>query len=168
MSLDDAAPPVLLLSAFGVLLPLLPQPVSTSSPAAIPAVSNRRILMVFSFSTASRGLIPTRWTGSPGGSSGRGEAELCLLVLGEVDVRPAGGDDLRAGVERDALGAVDVVLPEERVLPAAEGVVGHRHGDRDVHADHPDAYAALEPPRSLAARGEDRGAVAVRVGVDQV
>ena len=58
MSLDDEAPPpVLLLSALGVLLPLLPQPVSTSSPAAIPAVSNRRIFMVFSFSTASRGLV---------------------------------------------------------------------------------------------------------------
>jgi hypothetical protein len=52
MSLDAAEPPELLLSALGVLLLLLPQPVSTSSPAAIPAVSNRRILMVFSFSTA--------------------------------------------------------------------------------------------------------------------
>ena len=53
MSLDDEEPPPeLLVSALGVLLLLLPQPVSTSSPSSLPAVSNRRIFMVFSFSTA--------------------------------------------------------------------------------------------------------------------
>src|SRR5690625_2734901 len=65
-----------------------------------------------------------------------GEAHRALdaLVLGG----PAGGDGLLAGVEADALGAVGVVLAEQRVLPAAEGVVAHRRGDRDVDADHAD------------------------------
>ena len=61
---------------------------------------------------------------------------------------------------------MDVRLPEQGVLPAAERVVGHRHRDGDVDADHPDVDAALEPPRGLAGAGEDRGAVAVGVGVD--
>ena len=31
-----------------------------------------------------------------------------------------------AGIEANALGAVDVVVAEEGVLPAAEGIEGHR------------------------------------------
>src|SRR6266581_5467760 len=84
-----------------------------------------------------------------------------------IDVRPAGGDDLGPGVERHAFRAVDVLVAEQRVLPPAEGVVGHRHRDRHVDADHAHVHPPLEPPRRLAAGGEDRRAVAVRVGVDQ-
>src|SRR5713101_8275070 len=90
---------------------------------------------------------------------------VVLLVL---VVRPATGDGLGAGVETDAFWAVYVRVAEQRVLPPAEGVEGHRHRDRDVDADHPDLHAALESLRRLAAGGEDRGAVAVGVGVDDV
>ena len=48
MSLDEA-PESVDLSALGLLLSLLPHPVRTSSPPAMPAVSNRRIFIVFSF-----------------------------------------------------------------------------------------------------------------------
>jgi hypothetical protein len=62
---------------------------------------------------------------------------LCLLVRGgEVEAGaagvfvawPPGGDDFGAGVEGDAFGAVDVLVAEQRVLPAAEGVERHRDG----------------------------------------
>ena len=76
--------------------------------------------------------------------------------------------DLRPRVEAHALGAVDVVVAEQRVLPAAEAVEGHRHRDRDVDADHADLDPALELARRLAARGEDRRAVGIGAGVDQL
>ena len=82
-------------------------------------------------------------------------------------VGPASGHDLGAGVERHALGAVDVMIAEQRVLPAAEAVEGHRHGDRHVDADHADLDAALELAGCLAGVGEDRGPVGVGVGVDE-
>src|SRR4029453_1879969 len=44
--------------------------------------------------------------------------------LGRGRVGPARGDDLAAGVELDAFGAVHVQVAEERGLPAAEAVVG--------------------------------------------
>ena len=59
-------------------------------------------------------------------------------------------------------------IPEQRVLPAAEGVPRHRHGDRHVHADHPHRDLALERARGRTVLGEDRGAVAVRVRVDDL
>src|SRR5262245_61660608 len=52
--------------------------------------------------------------------------------LARLRVRPAARDRLRPGVEVDPLGAVDVAVAEERVLPAAEGVVRDRHRDRNV------------------------------------
>src|SRR3954452_6243681 len=64
--LDELVLSVVLLSALGVLLSLELQPARARAPTAIPAVSNRRIFMVFSFSTASRGLFPT---GDPWGRS---------------------------------------------------------------------------------------------------
>src|SRR4051794_1423847 len=51
-------------------------------------------------------------------------------------IRPAGGDHLRSCVEVDSLGTVDVAVAEERVLPAAERVVRHGDGDRDVDTHH--------------------------------
>ena len=82
-------------------------------------------------------------------------------------VGPAGGDDLAAGVEVHAVVAVDVVVAEERVLPAAEGVVADGHRDRDVHADHAGLDLQLEAAGRAAVPGEDRGAVAERRGVDE-
>src|SRR5215211_5060064 len=60
---------------------------------------------------------------------------------------PAAGDRLAAGVEPDPFGAVDVMVAEQRVLPPAERVEGHRDRDGDVDADHPDVDAALEYTR---------------------
>ena len=90
------------------------------------------------------------------------------MWAGSGDFGPAGRDDLGARVEADALGAVDVVVAEQRLLPAAEGVEGHRHRDRDVDADHADLDLALEVARGLAGGGEDRDAVGVGVAVDQL
>ena len=69
--------------------------------------------------------------------------------------------------KRDAFGAVGVGVTEEGVLPAAEGVVGHGDGDRDVDADHAHLDLVLEAPGRAAVVGEDGGAIAVRIGVDQ-
>ena len=60
-----------------------------------------------------------------------------------------------------------VLVAEQRVLPAAEGVERHRYRHRHVDADHADLDPTLELPSGLPAGGEDRGAVTVRVGVDQ-
>src|SRR3954454_6597175 len=64
--------------------------------------------------------------------------------LGRGRVRPAGGDDLAAGVELDGFRAVHVQVTEERGLPAAEAVVGDRDRDRHVDADHPADHVVLE------------------------
>src|SRR5580704_15872313 len=101
-------------------------------------------------------------------SGGGGEMKVRAMVLLVGAVWPATGDGFGVGVEADAFRAVHVGVAEERVLPPAEGVEGHRHRDRDVDADHPDLDLALEFLRRLPAGGEDRGAVAVRVGVDDV
>src|SRR6266511_3833238 len=111
----------------------------------------------------------------PSGWVPRGSVPRRLPRGREVQVRgfgvtggPAAGDDLGAGVEGGALGAVDMRVAEERGLPAAERVVGHRHGNRHVQADHPDRHPAFEPARRLTARREEGHPVAVRVGVDQL
>ena len=57
--------------------------------------------------------------------------------------------------------------PNSELLPAAEGVVRDRHGDRHVDPDHADLDLVLEPTRRAAVVGEDRGAVAVRVRVHE-
>src|SRR4029453_2191385 len=98
------------------------------------------------------GLVGGEGVGGAGGGGGCGEA---------------GGDDVAAGVEGDAFGAVDVFVAEEGVLPAAEGVVGHRDGQGHVDADHAHGHGALERPGRGTGGGEDRGAIAVGVGVDQ-
>ena len=108
------------------------------------------------------------------GAAGRPVRRQRLSRGREVHVRlvqrlgPARRDDLAARVEADALGAVDVVVAEQRLLPAAEGVEAHRDRDRHVDADHPDLDLALEGAGGLAGGGEDRGAVGERVGVDEV
>ena len=52
--------------------------------------------------------------------------------------RPARGHRLGPGVEADRIRPVLVQVAEARALPAAEGVVGDRHRDRHVDADHAD------------------------------
>ncbi len=59
-------------------------------------------------------------------------------------------------------------VAEEARLPTAEAVVAHRHGDRDVDPDHADLDVELELARRAAVAREQRDAVGVRVGVDQV
>jgi hypothetical protein len=68
----------------------------------------------------------------------------------------------------DPFDAVGVGVAEQRGLPTTERVVGHRDGDRDVDADHPDLDVLLELAGHAAVAGEHRDPVAVRVGVDQV
>ena len=81
---------------------------------------------------------------------------------------PADRDGLRAGVEVHALGAVDVGVAQQRLLPAAERVVGHRGGDGHVDAHHAGLDVQLEAPRVAAVIGEDGRAVAELTGVDQL
>src|SRR3954451_20079612 len=122
--------------------------------------------------TWSRPIIPAPMTPTPtliAASHRRREVHV-PAVVGRVLrlLRPAAGDDLAACVELDPLRPVDVLVAEQRRLPAAERVEGHRDRDRDVDADHPDLDLALEVPRGLPGGGEDRRPVGVRVGVDEV
>src|SRR6266849_560430 len=75
--------------------------------------------------------------------------------------RPARGDRLGLGVEADRIRAVLVEIAEAGLLPAAEGVIGDRHRDRHVDADHADIDLGREVARGVAVAGEDRNAVAV-------
>src|SRR5439155_14289131 len=52
--------------------------------------------------------------------------------------RPARGDRLGLGIEADRIRAVLVEIAEARFFPAAKRVVGDRHRDRHVDADHAD------------------------------
>src|SRR5829696_4995040 len=83
-------------------------------------------------------------------------------------IQPARGDDLAPREEVHALDAMGMGVTEQRVLPATERVVGHRHRDRHVDADHADLHLVLELPRGATVVGEDRHAIAVRVVVDQL
>src|SRR5699024_9894862 len=74
-----------------------------------------------------------RWVRVREASVVGGESEVETSVAG---VEPACGHDLAAGEEVDSLFAVGMGVAEQRVLPSAEGVVAHWHGDRDVDADH--------------------------------
>src|SRR3984885_15276164 len=77
--------------------------------------------------------------------------------------RPALGDGLDLGVELDRRGPVLVEVAEARTLPTAEAVVGHRHRDRYVDADHAHLHAGHEVAGGVAVAGEDRHTVAVFV-----
>jgi len=60
------------------------------------------------------------------------------------------------------------VVAEEGALPSAEAVEGHGHGDGDVDADHAGLDAAGEVAGGVAVAGEDAGAVAELVVVDEL
>src|SRR5205823_2991354 len=94
-----------------------------------------------------------------------GKAEVDLARGG---VGPAARDDLAPRVEVDALGAVDVRVAEQRRLPAAKRVVGDRHRNRDVDADHAGARLELELPGGAAVTREDGDTVPVRALVHEL
>src|SRR5258708_3743920 len=75
------------------------------------------------------------------------------MALGVDSLRPAGGDGLDLGVELHPLHAMLVGVAERTALPAAEGVVGHRHRNRHIDPDHADLdpTGELPPPRAVAA-----------------
>src|SRR4029079_5320534 len=81
--------------------------------------------------------------------------------------QPARDRDLLVGVELEGVAAVDLEVAEEAVARAAEGEVGHRRGDADVDPDHRGGRMARELARGLAARGEDRRRVGVRMRMKQ-
>src|SRR5437763_4890212 len=75
--------------------------------------------------------------------------------------RPARGHRLGLGVEADRIRAMLVEIAEAGLLPAAEGVVGNRHRDRHVDADHADIDLGGEITRGVAVAGEDGDTVAI-------
>src|SRR5690606_1836813 len=82
--------------------------------------------------------------------------------------RPSLGHDLGTGVEAHTIHSVLVEVAEARALPAAEAVVGHRHRDRYVDADHADLDALGEHAGCFAITGEQGDAVAVLVVAGQI
>src|ERR1700723_4193237 len=82
--------------------------------------------------------------------------------------RPTAGHGLDAGIEANPLHAMHVMVAKERTLPAAKTVEGHRHRDRHIDTNHPGLHLVGEGARRVSVAGEDGGAVAVLVLVDQV
>src|SRR5215831_15466332 len=81
-----------------------------------------------------------------------------------LDARgPARRHRLGLGVEAHRVRAVLVEIAETRTLPAAESVIGKRHGDREIHSDHAHFDPADEVARGVAVPREDGDAVAVFV-----
>src|ERR1700693_3932205 len=102
------------------------------------------------------------WSVAPAASFLAREAVVhARAVLG-----PAFGDDLGSGVEQASLAAVHMKIAEQAVLPASERERRRGHRDRNVDANHPGRDAGAELPRHAAVVGEDRGSVAVGIGVD--
>src|SRR5271169_5494517 len=96
---------------------------------------------------------------SPRSLHGRNDELGALLYAGW----PARRHCLGLGVEADRVRAVLVEVAEARALPAAEGVVGERHRDGEIHPDHADLDTADEITRGIAVAREDGDAVAVFV-----
>src|SRR6266545_4036064 len=133
VALPAETPPV---SSSDFLPPVLLHAAPASARIAISAVPAARLLdLNMCSASVSRGFSISCSCCCCGLHRGR-EVHVRAVMLAVLDVRPADGDGLGAGVEADALRAVDVGVPEQRVLPPSEGVEGHRHRDRDVDADH--------------------------------
>src|SRR5437763_400320 len=75
--------------------------------------------------------------------------------------RPARGHRLGLGIEADRIRAMLVEIAEAGLLPAAKRVVGDRHWDRHVDADHADIDLGGEITRGVAVAGEDGDTVAI-------
>src|SRR2546429_2726346 len=73
---------------------------------------------------------------------------------------PARGHRLGLGVEANRIRAVLVEIAEAGFLPAAKGIIGDRHRDRHVDADHADIDLGREIARRVAVAGKDRNAIA--------
>src|SRR5438270_366702 len=76
---------------------------------------------------------------------------------------PARRHGLGLGIEAHRIRPVLVEVAKPRALPAAEGMIGERHGDGEIHADHAHLHAAGEIARGVPVAREDRNAVAVFV-----
>src|SRR5262249_3438981 len=76
---------------------------------------------------------------------------------------PARRHGLGLGVEADRIRSVLVEVAEAGALPAAERVIGERHRNREVDADHADVHPAGEIACGVAVAREDRDAVAILV-----
>src|SRR6185312_9960223 len=81
---------------------------------------------------------------------------------------PALGDGFPLGIEAHRVRTVGAEVAKQRAFPAAERVVGHRHRQRHVDADHADLDVVAEAARRLAVAREDAGAVAILVRIDQI
>src|SRR5437588_3919485 len=68
--------------------------------------------------------------------------------------RPARGDRLGLGVKPDRIRTVLVEIAEAGFLPTAKRVVGDRHRDRHVDADHADIDAGSKIARGIAVAGK--------------
>src|SRR5215204_4690548 len=98
-----------------------------------------------------------------GGSGHRRDMERFLMVAGGRSIRPALRDGLGLGPEADALHPVLIDVAEARTLPAAEGVIGDRHRDRDIDPNHSDIDPGREFPRGMTVSRKDGDSVAVRM-----
>ncbi|KFF32029.1 chemotaxis protein [Pseudomonas aeruginosa VRFPA01] len=82
-------------------------------------------------------------------------------------VEPAAGDGLGLGIEAHRLLAVGVQVAVEGALPAGEGEERQRYRDRHVDSHLADLHRVLVAPSGAAGAGEQAGAVAIGIGVDQ-
>src|SRR5882724_11476600 len=76
---------------------------------------------------------------------------------------PARGYRLGLGVEADRIRPMLVEIAKAGFLPAAKSVIGDRHRDRHVDADHADIHLGREIARRVAVTGEDRNTFAIVV-----
>src|SRR3546814_13037186 len=91
--------------------------------------------------------------------SSRRRHTRCALVTGvQTCALP-----IYLGEELHAFHAVLVGVAEGRAFPAAEAVIGDRHRQRDVDADHADIDPCGEFARRMAVAGEYGDAIAVLV-----
>src|SRR4029453_9118089 len=143
---------------------------STSSPASRcpPWSRESRILRVLDPCSDSgrcswSGLLGARPQQETDTSRGSGVLREPQVEATVARVEPARGHDLALGEEVHAFDTVGMGVAQQRVLPSAERVVGHRPRDRPMDPAHPALDLMLEASGRPAVVGEDGGAVAVRV-----
>ena len=90
----------------------------------------------------------------------RRNARVGLLGQGHREFRtfwgalgPALHDRFLPSVKTNAFCAVRVHVPEKTVLPAAEAVPRHRHGDWYVNANHAHLYSPAKLARDVSIAG---------------
>src|SRR5690606_26081051 len=85
-----------------------------------------------------------------------------------IIIKPARGNGLGLGVEQDDLLAVRTQVAQLGAARATEGEQRYRHRNRHVDPDLTHIDVFLEAAGNATGAGEDGGAVAVRVGVDDL